>query len=109
MIKLFQKFFKKNYEDFQGDEFKTRFMMEANAVLLDVRSSSEFKAGTIKNAKNSNMMSPTFASEVGRMDPTKTYFVFCRSGARSGMAASMMSKVGLKVINLKGGIAAWPK
>lgn len=109
MIKFLQKLFEKNYEDCRGDEFKARLMKEANAVLLDVRSASEFKAGTIEGAKNSNMMSPSFAAEVGRMDPTKTYFVFCRSGARSGMAANMMSKVGLKVINLKGGIITWPK
>lgn len=109
MIKLLQSFFKKNYEDCLGEDFKSKLMGETHAVLLDVRSPSEFNSGTIKGAKNSNMMSPSFSSEIGKMDPSKTYFVFCRSGARSGMAAKMMSKVGLKVINLKGGISAWPK
>lgn len=109
MIKLLQSLFKKNYEDCHGEDFKLKLKGETQAVLLDVRSPSEFKSGTIKGAKNSNMMSPSFSSEIGNMDPSKTYFVFCRSGARSGMAAKMMSKVGLKVINLKGGISAWPK
>ena len=54
-------------------------------------------------------MSPSFSTEIEKLDPAKTYFVFCRSGARSGMAAKMMSKLGLKVINLRGGIATWPR
>jgi rhodanese-related sulfurtransferase len=109
MIKFLEDLFKKNYEDCAGEEFKSRLMKESNAVLLDVRSASEFKGGTIKGAKNSNMLSPSFHSKIGRMDPSKTYFVFCRSGARSGTAAKLMSKAGLKVINLKGGIGTWPK
>ncbi|MBK9637258.1 MAG: rhodanese-like domain-containing protein [Bacteroidetes bacterium] len=104
-----QNLFKKNYEDCDGQEFKARLKENADAVLLDVRSASEFKSGTIKGAKNSNMLSPYFSSEIGTLDPSKTYFVFCRSGARSGTAANMMSKIGLKVINLKGGISAWPR
>lgn len=109
MIKFLQSLFKKNYEDCEGPEFKAKLKENLDAVLLDVRSVSEFKSGTIKGAKNSNMLSPSFSSEIGKMDPTKTYFVFCRSGARSGTAANMMSKMGLKVINLKGGISEWPK
>ena len=109
MIKFLQNLFKKNYEDCDGQEFKSRLNKHANAVLLDVRSVSEFKSGTIKGAKNSDIMNPSFSSEIGVMDPNKTYFVFCRSGARSGTAANMMSKMGLKVVNLKNGIASWPK
>lgn len=109
MIKFLQGLFKKNYEDCEGGEFKSRLKDNANAVLLDVRSVSEFKSGTIQGAKNLNMLSPSFSFEIGAMNPTKTYFVFCRSGARSGTAANMMSKMGLKVINLKGGISAWPR
>lgn len=109
MIKFLQSLFKKNYEECEGLEFKARLNENTNAVLLDVRSVSEFKSRSIKGAKNSNMLSPSFSSEIGTMDPLKTYFVFCRSGARSGTAANMMSKIGLKVVNLKGGIAAWPK
>jgi rhodanese-related sulfurtransferase len=109
MIKFLKSLFQKNYEDCDGREFKARLNENTNALLLDVRSASEFKSGTIKGAKNSNMLSPSFSSEIRTMDPTKTYFVFCRSGSRSGTAANMMSKIGLKVINLKGGIVAWPK
>ncbi|MFN0190148.1 MAG: rhodanese-like domain-containing protein [Bacteroidia bacterium] len=109
MIKFLQSLIKKNYEDCDGREFKARLNENTNAVLVDVRSASEFKSGTIKGAKNSNMLSPSFSSEIISMDPTKTYFVFCRSGSRSGIAANMMSKIGLKVINLKDGISAWPR
>ncbi len=109
MIKYLQGLFKKNYEDCLGEDFKAKLLADTHAVLLDVRSAAEFKAGTIKGAKNTNMMSPSFSTEIEKLDPAKTYFVFCRSGARSGMAAKMMSKLGLKVINLRGGIATWPR
>lgn len=109
MLSWLQQLFKKGYDDCNGEEFKARYLKASNAVLLDVRSASEFKDGTIEGAINSNMMSPAFSVAMGKMDSTKTYFVFCRSGARSAMAADRMSKFGLKVINLKGGISAWPQ
>lgn len=108
MLKFIQHLFTKNYEDCEGEEFKARSVKNDKAVLLDVRTAAEFKLGTLKGARNVNMMSPSFSSEISRLDPTKTYFVFCRSGARSGTAATMMSKMGLKVVNLRGGISTWP-
>jgi rhodanese-related sulfurtransferase len=108
MLKFLQNLFKKNYEDLSGREFKQRFQSDKNAVLIDVRTPSEFKSGSIKGAKNIDVTGPGFSSEISKLDKSKQYFIFCRSGARSGHACRMMSAQGFKVINLSGGVGAWP-
>lgn len=108
MFKLISNLFKKNYEDLSGREFKNKFKSIPGAVLIDVRSDAEFKSGSIKGAKNMNIMSSGFSAEIAKLDKSKTYFIFCRSGARSASACRMMSAAGLNVSNLRGGIGAWP-
>ncbi|MFN4083815.1 MAG: rhodanese-like domain-containing protein [Bacteroidia bacterium] len=105
---MFGNFFSKSYEDLSGSEFKQVIENTENAVLLDVRTPGEFNGGTIPGAINMDIMSYDFHDKVGSLDKNKTYFVFCRSGNRSGQACSMMSKMGLKSYNLAGGIGAWP-
>jgi rhodanese-related sulfurtransferase len=53
-------------------------------------------------------MSFNFKNEIEQLDKNKTYFVYCRSGNRSGQACMMMSDLSLKAYNLIGGIGAWP-
>jgi rhodanese-related sulfurtransferase len=105
---MFGTFFKKAYEDLNGTQFKHNFENTPGAVLLDVRTPSEFISGTIPNAVNIDIMSDDFQSKIANLDKSKTYFVFCRSGNRSGQACSIMSKLGFKTYNLAGGIGAWP-
>ncbi len=105
---MFGTFFKKAYEDLNGTQFKQNFENTAGAVLLDVRTPGEFMSGTIPNAVNIDIMSYDFQSKIANLDKDKTYFVFCRSGNRSGQACSVMSDLGLKTYNLAGGIGAWP-
>ncbi len=54
-------------------------------------------------------MGSSFAQKVAALDKDKTYFVYCRSGNRSGNACEMMSKDGFKnLYNLSGGMMNWP-
>ena len=98
----------KLYEDLGGNEFKTKYTSTTGAVLLDVRSPGEFKGESIKGARNIDMMAPSFASIIETLDKKKPYFLYCRSGNRSGNACTMMAKNGFKVYNLKRGIGDWP-
>ena len=99
----------KNYENLDGNTFRTRFQNTAKAELLDVRTAGEFAGGSIKGAKNLDVSSSQFQQALKTMDKNKEYFVFCRSGNRSGSACDIMSKEGFKAYNLAGGIGAWPK
>ena len=92
-----------------GSEFKAQFEQDVNAVLLDVRTPAEYNGGNIPNAINLDIMSYNFRNEIEQLDKNKTYFVYCRSGNRSGQACMMMSDLGLKAYNVFGGIGAWPQ
>jgi len=98
-----------NPNSLSGAEFKAKYLESTNAVLLDVRAPSEFVGGHLKGAKNINVLSPNFQTEIKKLDKEKTYFVYCRSGARSSQACSTMEQLGYSAFNLSGGIGAWPK
>ncbi|QHL86936.1 rhodanese-like domain-containing protein [Nibribacter ruber] len=99
----------KNYQDLDGKAFKTAFTQAGKTELLDVRTSGEFASGTIPGAKNLDVMSSGFATAIAQLDKDKEYFVFCRSGNRSGTACKQLAALGLKAYNLKGGVGAWPR
>lgn len=44
-----------------------------------------------------------------RLSKDSTILVYCRSGRRSMNAAGILTRLGYKVINLKGGIIEWKK
>ncbi|MCC7231634.1 MAG: rhodanese-like domain-containing protein, partial [Bacteroidia bacterium] len=57
---------------------------------------------------NINFMGNSFREQINKMDKTKNYYVYCRSGMRSSSACRMMSKLGFKnLVNLSGGILAY--
>lgn len=108
MLKFLKSLFAKNYESLPAAEFHERMQADKNAVLIDVRSPGEFAGEKIKGAKNINVSAADFSKKIATLDKSKTYFVYCRSGARSAMACSSMATAGLQVVNLSGGIMRWP-
>lgn len=94
--------------DLSGEEFKKKFESTPGAVLVDVRTPGEYRSGTIQGARNIDFLSPDFKNEFLKLDKNKSYFLFCRSGNRSGQACRMLAKEGYKVYNLDGGIGKWP-
>ena len=81
---------------------------EPGVIILDVRTPEEFASGHIQGAVNIDFNSGDFANEITRLNPSETYAVYCRSGSRSGQAASIMHKAGFHdVSNLNGGVIDW--
>ena len=81
---------------------------EPDVIILDVRTPEEFASGHIEGALNIDFNSGNFANEITRLNPSETYAVYCRSGSRSGQAASIMHKAGFHdVSNLNGGVIDW--
>ena len=97
------------YKSLNGKEFKEEYSRTTNPVLLDVRTAAEFATGSITNAKNIDVLSADFKKQIDSLDKSKNYFLFCRSGSRSGQACSLMAEKGFNVFNLKGGIGTWPR
>lgn len=63
-------------------------------VIIDVRTPGEFASGHLEGALNIDIQSPDFAAQVSQLDPTQEYFIYCRSGNRSGQAISRMTNMG---------------
>ena len=90
-------------------EFKTA-MTKENIVILDVRTPKEVAQGVIPGATTINFYDDNFKVELGKLDKSKTYLVYCKSGGRSGKACKALEDAGISSYhNLKGGITAWKK
>jgi len=95
------------YENLYAEDFQEKLREKAGALILDVRTPEEFESGRIPRSINMNIMDTTFLNQVSNLDKARPYFVYCRSGARSGQACAMMSNLGFEVYNLAGGIMRW--
>lgn len=81
---------------------------DTNVVVLDVRTADEFAEGHIERAVNIDYKKDDFMDRAKATLPTgKTIAIYCRSGRRSGNAASMLAPEGYVLVNLKGGIIDW--
>lgn len=77
-------------------------------VILDVRTPEEFERGYIGNALNLDYYSKTFRDDLNKLDKSKTYLIYCRSGNRSGAALKVMEELDfMEVYNILGGIISW--
>lgn len=88
-----------------GNDFIEKYNSSQSAVLIDVRTPEEFNTGHIHSAINVDYQNHAFVSDIKKLDTSKTYFIYCRSGNRSGKAASIMKENGFTYIyELEGGI-----
>ncbi|NEQ49169.1 MAG: rhodanese-like domain-containing protein [Leptolyngbya sp. SIO3F4] len=79
-----------------------------NVTLLDVRTPGEFQGGHLPNAINLDYNGANFRTQVERLDKSKHYYVYCRSGMRSYGACNVMANQGFtKLANVRGGIMGW--
>src|SRR5512145_2967840 len=77
-------------------------------IILDIRTPEEFADGHIEDAVNINFRSDKFTDELNKLDPGKTYFVYCRTGNRSYDAVALMARFGfISIIRLDGDITGW--
>ena len=95
--------------DLTKEEWKERLAAADNAVVLDVRTPQEWADGVQPKARMLNVMDRTkFVEVTATLDKNKTYFVYCRSGARSANACQYLQAMGFeKVHNLLGGMLEW--
>ena len=76
------------------------------AVLLDVRSPQEYREGHIPGSQNVPLQQLDKVEEVTENKDTVLY-VYCRSGARSRQAVSLLNHMGYTNVHNIGGIAAY--
>ena len=77
--------------------------------LIDVRTSSEYNGGHIKNAVNIDFFNrANFERYFEKLEREKPVYLYCRSGARSQKAARRLTGMGFtQIFDLKGGYMQW--
>lgn len=94
-----------SYDEVSVQQLK-EYIEDEQYRLIDVRNNAEWEAGRIDGA--THLMLGTLKEQLDELPKDKTYFMQCRSGARSAIAASIMKANGFeKVFNVKGGYLAW--
>ena len=79
-----------------------------NFVLLDVRTADEFSGGHIEGAVNIDYYAADFKTNIGKLDKTKVYLVYCRTGVRGAASVKIMLDLGFRQTqNMTGGITKW--
>ena len=96
-------------EDITQDQWEDLIAKDDNAVILDVRTEEEVEDGFIPNMLNIDIKKGQgFLDEIEKLEKSKNYYVYCRSGGRSAQACTLMNQMGFETTyNLLGGFMNW--
>ena len=92
-----------------SERFKAIIANDKTGMVLDLRTTEEITdKGYIKGAVQLDFLAKDAESKIDKLDKTKTYYVYCAGGGRSGDCAEYMEKHGFKkVYNLEKGFSEW--
>lgn len=95
--------------DLTQKDWRAQLDAQDNAVILDVRTQSEWDEGMIPGAIHIDIYKGQgFVYEVDALDKTKPYYVYCKAGGRSAQACNIMNQLGFEnTYNLLGGITEY--
>ena len=95
--------------DLSQEEWIEQLAQDENAIILDVRTPEEWDEGYIPGAQHIDIyLGQGFLDEVDKLDKSKNFYVYCRSGNRSGQACALMNNMGIaNAFNLMGGFMNW--
>jgi rhodanese-related sulfurtransferase/glyoxylase-like metal-dependent hydrolase (beta-lactamase superfamily II) len=82
-------------------------LLQAGAVLVDVREPEEWHAGHAPQARLVPM--GQVEARLGELEGAAQVLVVCRSGGRSAAVTQLLTSRGLNAVNLAGGMRAWSK
>lgn len=84
---------------------KIKNLIKQGAKLIDVRTVAEYMGGRLTDS--SNVPLDAFGDIENTLDKDQPVLLYCRSGARSGMAAQYLQQLGYDATNI-GGISQYP-
>ena len=74
----------------------------ADAVVVDVRTPSEFASGHLAGAVSVDLLGD-FETQMDGFDRARPVYLYCASGTRSGRAASILERMGFETVVNAGG------
>lgn len=95
--------------DLTQEQWVSQLEQDDKAVILDVRTRGEVEVGMIPKAMHLDFYAGgDFIQELEKLDKEKHYYVYCRSGQRSGKTCEIMNQLGIpEAYNLMGGMLDW--
>lgn len=89
--------------DISINEFKEKRAV-TEGIIIDVRTEEEYEDGHLAETDlQYDLMNGEFEKQLDSLDKDATYYLYCRSGNRSGQAARLMKSTGFdKVYNVGG-------
>jgi len=94
------------HEDISVAEFTSMYDPNKH-ILLDVRTPEEWNEGHLENAIHINYYQDSFEDEIKKLDRDKSYFIYCKSGGRSGKTLHKFKEIGfVEAYNIEGGITS---
>lgn len=79
---------------------------EKPGVLIDVRTPREYNQGHLSGTDyNLDITSGVFQNYLSQLDKDETYYLYCRTGNRSGQALRIMQKAGFESVYNIGGFS----
>ncbi|WBL26342.1 rhodanese-like domain-containing protein [Zunongwangia sp. HGR-M22] len=96
-------------KELSQEEWSKQLSTDNDAIILDVRTEEEVEEGYIPESKNIDIYKgQEFIEEVEKLDKSKNFYVYCRSGKRSAQACAILDQLGYaNTYNLQGGFMEW--
>lgn len=102
-ILLINLLYKTDSMELSSGEFKQKVKNDPG-VVIDVRTDEEYNAGHLAIADHQyNLNSGEFGENIEHLDKSQTYYLYCRTGNRSGKVAKMMKEKGFENVYNVGG------
>jgi phage shock protein E len=81
-----------------------RHSMKKPGIVVDVRTQEEYDEGHLAKAdRHYDLLNGDFKAQLDSLDKDETYYLYCRSGNRSGQAAELMIENGFTDVYNIGG------
>lgn len=76
------------------------------AMVIDVRTPEEWNQGHLQGAVRMGIADADFKEQLGSLDKSADYYIYCRSGNRAGQAIDIMRDMGFTGQLVNGGSVA---
>ncbi len=104
MVLYYQARLKNSANSLSPGEFKEKWKQDSG-VVIDVRTEAEHKSARLDiTDHNFDIMKGDFNKKIDQLDPGKNYYLYCRSGSRSGKALRLMKSKGFEQVYNIGGL-----
>ncbi len=99
----------KHRETISAEDTRELIEKDTNSVVLDVRTEREYNSETGHLAGAQLIPVQDLEDRLAELEPLKgkTIIAYCRTGNRSGRAASLLREHGFRALNMEGGIVKW--